>query len=351
MKKQLFGKMADGKKVYLYTLENSNIKAIVSNLGATLVNLWVRDKAGEWLDIVLGYDKVEQYLTNTKTYFGGTVGRNANRLENATIMIDGTEYRLPTNEGVNNLHSGPNGFQIRLWDVVQPDEEVDRITFDLLSPDKDQGFPGELRMSVIYELTATGLSIIFKGKSDQKTIFNPTNHSYFNLNGQGQGTVLKHNLFLAANSFTPVKDSRGIPTGEECLVAGTPMDFRRKIAIGQRINDSFEQLRLTGGYDHNFILNKGDKGVETFAKVEGDKSGIVMEVGTDLPCVQFYSGNFLQNEVGKNQVLYNEQAGFCLETQYTPNGINHEVAKVPLIHPNQEMIYTTVYNFSINESK
>lgn len=348
MKEQLFGKTADDKHIYLYTLENSNIKATVSNLGATLVSLLVRDKTGNWLDVVLGYDDVQQYLENTNTYFGGTVGRNANRIENALVAIEGINYRLPANEGENSLHSGPDGFQIRFWEVLKSNERQNGIEFELISPDKDQGFPGELKMTVIYELTDSGLTISFKGKSDQTTIFNPTNHSYFNLNGQGSGTILNHLLSLSADFYTPVKDSRGIPTGEKSLVAGTPLDFRVAAKIGQRINEPFEQLRLTGGYDHNFVLKKLGEGIEPFAKVIGDKSGIVMEVGTDLPCVQFYSGNFLQHEIGKNQAIYNERDGFCLETQFTPNGMNHGEERIPVIYPNHEITYRTTYNFSVS---
>lgn len=344
MKKELFGLAKDGQEIYLYTFENlQGMKMTVSNIGAELINLWVPDKEGVLRDVVLGFDSVAGYEGNDDSYLGATVGRSANRLANARFELSGKTYTLATNDGENNLHSGPNGYQIRIWEEKEIDLENNKITFSLISPDGDQGYPGELKLSVTYQLTENAVSIRYQGISDQETLFNPTNHSYFNLNGHQSGSILNHQLKLAASHFTPMKDSHSIPTGEIQSVEGTPMDFREGKLIGTEIETDYDQLLYASGYDHNFVLdNPAD-----FAELIGDESKIVMKAATNLPGVQFYSGNYLNEASGKAGMNYEKRAGLCLETQYFPNAVNEPNFKTPLLEKDQLIEYWTTYSFSI----
>lgn len=340
-----FGKLSTGEVVQQFELENKQgMKAIVSNLGGVLTNLWVPDHNHHLIDVVLGYDSSTQYEKNTNTFFGATVGRNANRIAQAQFMIEGQTYQLAKNEGENNLHSGPEGFQLRVWETVKQDEAMNEITFRLVSPDGDQGFPGELEVLLTYRLTeANELILRFEGTSDQATVFNPTNHSYFNLNGHGSGHILNHRLQINGDAFTPIADSASIPTGAIQPVDKTPMDFRTMHRISEGLDQSFQQLAYTKGYDHNYVLN--DSTYAKAAEVTGDLTDISLEVWTDLPGLQFYAGNFLANEKGKSNVYYQENAGLCLETQFYPNAVNEPTFASPLIPKNKKVTHQTMFKF------
>ena len=352
MNRTVFGVVDGEKEVSLFTLKNRNgMEITVSDLGAVLTRVIVPAQEGQPRDVVLGYGSANEYRKNTSTYFGSTIGRNGNRLEGAAVTLEGKVFCMTPNEGKNNLHSGPDGYQIRLWNVKEPAEGRNEVTFVLESPDGDQGFPGNLELSVTYALTEDNeICITYKGVSDAETVFNPTNHSYFNLNGHDSGTILNHVLTLMADFYTPVRDSASIPTGETADVTGTPMDFRQGKAIGAEIDADYEQLQFTGGYDHNFVISQsagsGSRmGLSRAAVVTSPESGISMEVETDRPGVQLYAGNFLNEEPGKDGVKYGKRCGFCLETQYFPNAANEPAFESPIINANEPCVTKTVYRF------
>lgn len=256
---------------------------------------------------------------------------------------------LAENENHNNLHSGPDGFEKKLWEVKEISQEKNSVDFFRISPDGENGFPGEFSIVVKYEFTEENeLKIFYRGRSDAATVANMTNHSYFNLNGEGSGDVLDQEVCIHAKYFTPVKDSQSIPTGEYAPVAGTPMDFNVSKPIGRDIEADFEQLKFTGGYDHNYVTDNYAKGnVRSIATAYCKESGIGMEVSSDCPCVQFYAGNFVKDEKGKNGHVYHERYGFCLETQVEPNAVNVEDFHSPILLPGEEYSSETVYRFFV----
>ena len=340
-----FGRTKKGEEAHLYLLENKNgVKAYLTDYGAALVRLLVPDKNNELRDVVLGYDDTAGYEQGD-VFFGATVGRNANRVGGAHVEIAGKVYKLEKNDNDNNLHSGTHYYNKRLWDVVE--QADDHVAFVLHSPDGDQGYPGALDMHVTYTLDDDNtLTIHYEAVPDQDTVINMTNHSYFNLNGHDSGDVLNHTVCLKAGHFSPVADSKSIPTGEHAPVAGTPMDFTKEKTIGQEIGADFEQLKLTGGYDHNFIIDKTEDGQQLFAIVKGDQTGIVMEVFTTLPGMQLYCGNYIHpNVVGKGGFLYQPRYGVCFETQYYPNAINIPSFSQPVAKAGVEKKTTTIYRF------
>lgn len=341
--KTVFGTMEDGTKIYLYSMENSRgMKAQVINYGAILAGLYVPDKNGNVEDVVLGYDKLEGYYDNSPN-FGATIGPNANRIANASFTLDGTEYQLDANDGKNNLHSHlARGYHKQVWDAV---ENEDGVTFSLEGPDGDLGFPGNKKICVTYSLTEENeLKIHYHGTSDKRTILNMTNHSYFNLAGHGAGEIYDHVLTLNAANYTPVV-AGAIPTGEIAPVQGTPMDFTRPKRIGDEIDADFEQLKLTGGYDHNWVLDGEEGTLRHIATAEEPLSGRIMKVYTDLPGVQFYAGNFLEKEEGKEGKIYHRRYGFCLETQYYPDTANEPSFPSAVYGPDREYDTTTVFQF------
>lgn len=347
MNQEKFGVTKTGEAVFLYTFENENgLKMTVSNIGAVLTNLWVPDKEGIVRDVVLGFDTVEGYEANDDLYLGSTIGRNANRIANACFKLDGVVYQLAKNDGENNLHSGKAGYQLRVWDVKTVDEANNKITFSLISPDGDQGYPGELTLDVSYQLTENSIVITYQGSSSKDTVLNPTNHSYFNLNGHNSGTIVNHRLQLHASHFTPMKDGQAIPTGEILSVEQTPMDFRVEKPIGEEIDQAYSQLVYAKGYDHNFVLDNPTKG---FACLTGDQSGIVMEATTNLPGVQFYTGNFMSHTLGKDAAVYRFREGLCLETQYFPNAVNEPQFQTPLLKKEEVVNYQTRYTFKVDK--
>lgn len=343
--KALFGTMECGTEIYLYTLENKNgMKAQVINYGAILVRLYVADKNGKSDDIALGYDKLEDYYTNGANH-GATIGPNANRIANASFTLEGKTYQLDVNDGVNNLHShADKGYHKKVWNAVEGDNSV---TFSLEGADGEMGFPGNKKIAVTYSLKDdNSLYIHYHGSSDKNTIINMTNHTYFNLAGHDAGEIHDHILTINASHYTPVIEG-AIPTGEIASVSGTPMDFTSPKRIGDEIDADFKQLTFTGGYDHNWVLDGQEGELRHIATVEEETSKRVMKVYTDLPGVQFYAGNSMPKEEGKDGVTYNKRYGFCLETQYYPNTANEPSFPSAVFGPDREYDTTTVYQFEI----
>lgn len=344
-----FGELSTGEEISIYRLENkSGAYAEVSQFGAILVKLCVPDREGKLTDVVLGYDNVEQYEENG-CFFGATIGRSGNRIAGAKFSILGKEVVLPQNENGNNLHSGPDGFEKKIWSVLALSQEKNSITFSRISPDGENGFPGEFRISVKFEFTEENeLKICYSGICDEDTVANMTNHSYFNLAGEGSGDVLNQKLCIHAHAYNPVCDSHSIPTGENASVEGTPMDFLKMKEIGQDIDADFEQLQFTGGYDHNFVTDNYAPGnVRHIAEAFCQETGIAMSVSTDCPGVQFYAGNFIENEAGKNGHTYGKRNGFCLETQVEPNAVNEEAFHSPILEAGEMYHSVTAYRFYI----
>lgn len=340
--KKSFGTCKCGKEIFLYTLENKNgMKAEVMNYGAILVNLFVPDKNGTLKDVVLGFDKLEDYFVNG-CFFGSTIGPNANRIGNAEFVVDGVTCKLDPNDGSNNLHSHrEEGYHKRYWDTK---EEDDSIIFSL-TDEGTMGYVGNKKFEVTYTLTDTNqLQIHYHATSDVNTVINPTNHTYFNLDGHKAGSIINHTLQLDAANYTPVAEG-GIPTGEIAPVAGTPFDFTSPKVIGKEIDASHEQLQLTGGYDHNWVLDHADGSVRKFAQAKAAESGITMNVYTDLPGVQFYAGNFIKKENGKDGTEYLFRHGFCLETQGFPDAVNKPNFPSVIYGPQKEFNSTTIYEF------
>lgn len=337
--KELFGHMPDGRPTYLYTISCGKITAVISDCGATVQKLLVPDKNGLAADVVLGYDTPEEYIEST-TFFGAFVGRNANRVKNATFQINGKTYHMGCNDNlIHNLHSGPDFHKDRLWNVKYHDETS--IQLCLFSPDGDQGFPGNAEIRVTYAVEAPGtLSITYDATCDQDTVFNLTNHSYFNLAGQDHPEkAMTQVLMMPARFFNPA-DALSIPTGELRSVEDTPFDFRVAKPIGRDINEIYDALMLQGGYDHNFEVY-----CNPCAILEDPESGRRMSVYTDCPGVQFYSGNFLKGETGKSGVSYCHRGGICLETQYYPDAINHPEWPQPITKAGEWYHSKTKYSF------
>lgn len=318
---EVFGKYPDGREIMLYTMTNKNgMQAAVTNIGAILVKLLVPDAAGHKADLVLGFDRGEDYLAN-ESFFGAVIGPSANRIGGAAFSIDGTAYTIAQNDGSNNLHSDKeHGYHKRLWDTVIFDNGV---TFSLQDTDGNMGFPGNKQISVTYTLTDDNvLRLHYHATSDKKTVLNLTNHSYFNLNGQDSGKMETHELWLGASRYTP-SDAGSIPTGEIVPVAGTPMDFTEPKQVGKDIGADFTQLKQAGGYDHNWVIDGWDGTLRHFATVKAKESGRVMKAYTTLPGFQFYAGNFIGEQTGKGGTVYGPRMGLCLETQYYPDSIHH----------------------------
>ncbi len=346
--KSFFGNLSTGEAVNLYHMENaSGAYADVMDYGAILVRLGVPDKNGEIKDIVLGYDDLKEYEVNS-CFFGSTIGPNGNRIAGAKFTIDGTVYSLAANENDNNLHSGPNGFEKKLWTGEVLDGK-NAVCFSRISPDGENGFPGEFKVCVTYELSEDNeLILTYEGVSDKATVANLTNHTYFNLEGEGSGEVLDQLIMIHAQAFSAIPDSAAIPTGENRPVEGTPLDLRQPKKIGLEINSDYDQLVFTGGYDHNFICDSYEKGVvREIASACSEKTGIAMTVLTDLPCVQFYAGNFIKQENGKNGHIYKKRHGFCLETQVEPNAVNEPSFHSPVIAAGEKYFTRTIYRFTV----
>lgn len=343
MKQRAFGQNTRGQEAALYRFENKNGMVMeVTDFGATLHSLWIPSERGP-VDVVLGYDDPLGYEGPSGTFFGATVGRNANRIGKARVVINGQAYQLDRNDnGTNNLHSGFDFQSFRVWAVKSVGDNT--ITFSIHSPDGDQGYPGALDMDVTYTLTDDNeVRIDYHGVPQADTIVNYTNHSYFNLNGHASGSIAKHLVWVDADYYTPA-DAESIPTGEIAPVAGTPMDFRVKKEVGRDIDMDFEALNLGKGYDHNWCLNNRGQ-LAKVAEMTADVTGITMEVYTDLPGVQIYTGNFLPDEPGKNGAVYHRRQGICFETQYYPDALNHPNFPSSLCKAGAVYRTTTIYKF------
>ncbi len=344
-----FGKTPDGQQAYLYTLRNSaGMEVTITNYGGTITSVRVPDRNGKYDDVVLGFDSVEGYTQPLNTaYFGALIGRYGNRIAKGTFTLDGKQYHIPVNDGPNSLHGGKTGFNKRIWDVKDVSTASEpALELHYLSPDGEQGFPGNLDVTVRYSLDAkNGLRIDYSAKTDKDTVLNLTNHSYFNLEGAGSETVLNHKLMLAAAKYTPI-DSTLIPTGAIVPVSGTPLDFTHSTAVGERINADNEQLKLAKGYDQNFVLDYSGDLSKAGARVEEPKSGRVMEVFTTQPGIQFYSGNFLDGKMKGIGGTYRHRSALCLETQHFPDSPNKPQFPSTVLHPGEQFKSTTIYRFS-----
>ena len=339
--KESFGQTPDGKQVDLYTLTNTGgIRARIISFGAILVSLEVPDRNGNLADITLGFDKLDGYL-GEHPYFGGIIGRYANRIGKAKFKLDGVEYKLAANNDENHLHGGIKGFDKKVWKLedIGVTTEGAMVKLSYISEDGEEGYPGNLACSVIYTLTEDDeLKISYEAETDKKTVVNLTNHSYFNLSGQGSGDILGHEMMINADKYTVV-DEGLIPTGENRNVKGTPMDFTTPMTIGSRI------AQVEGGYDHNYVLNSGGT-LTLAAKVQEPTSGRIMEIHTDQPGVQFYTGNFLDGSItGKAGKVYKKHYGFCLETQHFPDSPNKPDFPSVVLQPGQKYATTTVHKF------
>ncbi|MDE6203713.1 MAG: galactose mutarotase [Lachnospiraceae bacterium] len=343
IRKELFGKTKLGEDIYRYWLENTKgMRAGIINYGAVLVNLFVPDKDGKTDDVVLGYDDLEPYTVNG-CFLGATVGPNANRVGKASFFLEGKEYKLDPNDGENNLHSHIEaGYHKRVWNV---EEKEDGIILHLTDEDGNMGFPGNKKVRVAYTLTEDNeLKIQYTAESDKNTIINMTNHSYFNLAGQGRGTICNHVLELKASAYTPVLPG-SIPTGEIAPAVGTPFDFTKPKRIGDEIDADNEQIKAAGGYDHNWVLDGPEGALREFAVVTEPASGRVMRAYTDLPGVQFYAGNFITKQTGKEGAVYDARSGLCLETQYFPDTPNKPDFPSSVFGPDRKYESTTIYKF------
>jgi len=350
--KKSFGKTPDGQPVDLYVLTaKGGAEACITNYGGAVVSLKVPDRNGKLADVVLGYDNADGYV-NDKSFFGALVGRYGNRIGHAQFALDGKTYTLAKNNGENSLHGGIKGFNKAVWTAkIIPAKDGQSLELSYLSKDGEEGFPGNLKVSVVYTLTdSNALRITYSAISDKKTVVNLTNHSYFNLAGQGSGDILGHLLIIQADKFTPV-DAGLIPTGEFRDVAATPFDFRKELAIGARIDQDEEQLKLGGGYDHNFVLQRSNDPEESMAaRVLEPVSGRVLEVWTTEPGVQFYTGNFLDGKtIGKGGVTYPRRSAFCLETQHFPDSPNQPKFPSVVLNPGERYHTITTYKFSVKK--
>lgn len=340
--KQPFGKTKDGTPVEIYTLKSSTLEVRIMTYGGIIVSLKAPDKSGKAADIVLGYDNLDGYLSGNKAYFGAIIGRYANRIAKGKFTLDGKSYQVPTNDGPNSLHGGTRGFDKVVWKAK---EIPDGVELTHVSPDNDMGYPGKLTATVRYTLKGSTLHIDYTATTDKDTIVNLTNHSYFDLHGQGKGNILDHQLKLNASHFTPI-DPTLIPTGEIASVAGTPFDFRKLTTIGSRIDENNEQLKRAKGYDDNWVLDNGGKFAEA-AEVYEPTSGRVVQVWTDQPGIQFYSGNFLDGTIkGKDGSVYQYRSGLALETQHFPDSPNHKNFPSTELKPGHTYHTVTEYRFS-----
>lgn len=341
-----WGKGQAGQPVHLYTLTNADLTIRITNYGAHIVSIEAPDRNGKKADVILGFKDLAGFEADSKTYMGSVVGRYANRIAKGTFSLDGNTYHVPTNDHGNALHGGTEGFDRKVWQGRQIPNGVE---LTLVSPDGDMGFPGQLTVNVRYTLEGHALHLQYGATTTKPTVVNLTNHSYFNLGGENSGDVLKDVVMIPADSITPV-DATLIPTGELLPVAGTPMDFRQPTAIGARIHQPFEQLKLGGGYDHNYVLNRSGPGLHLAAKVVDPASGRTLTETTTEPGVQFYSGNFLDGSLaGISGTKYAKHAGFCLETDHFPDSPNHPKFPSTTLRPGQTLHSETVFTFGVSK--
>ena len=337
-----FGKTPDGRTVSAIVLNNGTISCKVLTYGAALQSLCVPDRSGKPIDVVLGFDTLREYMENDG-YLGAIVGRYANRIRNARFTLNGTEYTLAANDGINHLHGGQTGFSHRIWDLVGCTD--DSVTLALTSPAGEEGYPGNLQVKVTYAIHGAALTIRYYAESDAETLCNLTNHSYFNLDGHDSGTALNHTIRILAGHYTP-SDSQSIPLGTIEPVAETPMDLREPVCISERIDTAFPQLLSGHGFDHNYVIDGAAGTIRPAAVVSSPKTGITMQVQISQPGLQFYTANFLENGLkGKGGCVYGPRHGICLESQYFPDSPNRSEFPSALISPNSPYKHTAVFTF------
>jgi aldose 1-epimerase len=343
-----FQDTVDGKKVDLFTLKNGNLQATITNYGGRIVSLLVPDKNGKLTDIVVGPATLKGFKESTEPYYGAAIGRYGNRIAKGKFTLDGKEYTLATNNGVNHLHGGKKGYQYVVWDAKQVSESVLELTY--LSKDGEEGFPGNLSIKMTYTLTPdNGLKFDYEATTDKPTVCNLTNHAFYNLNGCGSGTVNNHVLQVNADEYTPV-DATLIPLGKNTTVKNTPFDFTTARALSVGLMDSTNvQLKNGGGYDHNFALNrKTNTDLQEAATMTGDKSGIVMKIQTQEPGLQFYGGNFMQSKnIMKGGGKDDYRTSFALETQHFPDSPNQKSFPSTVLRPSETYKTSTIYYFSV----
>jgi len=345
---QAFNKSLNGATAKLFTLKNKNgLELSITNYGGRIVSLMVPDRSGKFEDVVLGYSSLDGYLNGNEQYFGAAIGRYGNRIAKGGFKLDDVNYKIAVNNGPNALHGGIKGFSMKVWDAKQNSDQELELT--MVSPDMDEGYPGMLKVMIVYRLTDQNeVSIYYSASTNKPTVINLTNHSYFNLHGAGNKDILDHVLMINADHFTPV-DPTLIPTGKLEPVKGTPFDFTTPATVGSRINDKHEQLTFGLGYDHNFVLNKEkDQKISLAASVYDPISGRFMQVFTNEPGVQFYCGNFLKGkEIGKENKPYGFRSALCLETQHFPDSPNHPEFPSVVIRPGQIYSSACMYKFSV----
>lgn len=344
VKVESFGRTKSGLEAFLYSLDNSKAQVVLTNFGASVVSVKVPDKHGTLTDVALGYDEILKYENDCK-YLGASVGRCSNRINNGKITINGTDYQLTINDGENHLHGGIEGFNKKIWkaDIIK-----ESVRFTYISPDGEEGYPYELKTEITYTLNDTTLEINFKAASKGDTACAFTNHSYFNLNGYDSGNILEQKVQIFADYFTR-NDKNSLPTGEILPVQDTPMDFRTPKPIGKDINSDYEQILFAKGFDNNWVINReSDANIVKAAEAFSEKSGIKLEVFTDLPGVQLYSGNYLDGaENGKNNKQIKNRYAFCLECQYFPNAFAHKNFPQPILKAGEVYNKTIIYNFGL----
>jgi len=348
VQKASFGKTPDGLETFMYTLHNKNgMKARITNYGGTLLSLLAPDRNGILGDVVLGFDSLITYIKDAP-HFGSTMGRYANRIGKAMFELNGATYTLSRNNGSNHIHGGLKAFDKVVWSFNELESRLGKsLVLNYLSRDGEEGYPGNLSVKVVYSITDSNeLKIEYSATTDKPTVLNLTNHSFFNLAGAGNGSILDHELFIDADRFTPV-DSESIPTGELKSVHGTPLDFTTETAIGARIDDVYGQLKRRRGYDYNWVLNKPANAFGLAARVYEKTSGRVMEVLTTEPGLQFYTPNFVRAmPIGKEEKKYDRQCAFCLETEHFPDSPNKPQFPSTVVNPGLPYASTTVYRFS-----
>ena len=347
--KQNFQSTIDSMQTDMYVLKNKNgMTAVFTNYGGRLVSLFVPDKNGKMTDVVVGFDNIQDYVNATEPYFGATIGRYGNRIAKGKFTLDGKQYTLAINNPPNHLHGGKKGFHYIVWNATQLNDST--LELHYTSPDGEEGYPGNLDVKVIYALTAdNGLTMDYEATTDKKTVINLTNHAFFNLNGEGSGTINDHLLLVNAENYTPI-DSTLIPTGKIEPVAGTPFDFRQAVTIGSRLDtNANDQLKYGKGYDHNFVLAVApSQELRHAATITGDKSGISMEIFTQEPGLQFYGGNFMQSmNTFKSGMKDDFRTAFCLETQHFPDSPNQPTFPGTVLNPGEVYKTKSIYKFSV----
>jgi aldose 1-epimerase len=345
IRKTLFGKLRDGRPVFRYELESSDgMRVALINYGAIVTSIVVPDREGRFDDVVLGYDSLEGYLADPY-FMGSIVGRYGNRIANGKFRLNGHMFHLRLNDGPNHLHGGPDGFYRVMWNEVSSAGAAVQLAYESL--DGEEGYPGNLTIRVTYELTGEGgLQIRYEAETDKPTILNPTHHSYFNLSGDSSKSVLDHTISISADRYTPLNKQR-IPTGELAEVSGTAMDLRQPVPLCKNIGSDFEQIIIGRGFDHNYVLNGGSGRVRKTASVHEKGCGRLMEVFTDQPGMQFYSGNFLDGSmIGKNKQPLSYRCGLCLEAQNFPDAPNQPAFPSSALMPGEKYRQVTVYKFS-----